>query len=247
MVFSARANCLRRVLGPMSCLVFVASSTACGYGKTSSPETASSTSSPTAPTPTVVRPSVSSLVVLPLEVGIASVTSYAFQGSGVQGNNLSYSWDFGDGASSTGQSASHVFQLAGAYQVRLTINNSSGSATTASSVAVKNLTGRWRVVFDSGLGARGNFDIVQTGSQLAGRFFDDIGDTPNAVIEATFLSGREVQIRTLQQYANSSRVDRYIGSFNPTADKICGTYNVVSSFIMVRDGSGASLSNTCTQ
>jgi PKD repeat protein len=194
-----------------------------------------------------VTPGVASVVSLPLEVGLMSVTSYSFQGSGVQGSNLTYTWDFGDGSGTTGQSAAHVFQLAGTYQVRLTVANSAGSASAATNVTVKSLTGRWRVLFDSGLGSRGNFDIVQSGTQLSGRFFDDIGDTPNAMIEASFLSGRDVQIRTFQQYANSSRVDRYIGILNPTADKVCGSYNVVSSFIMVRNGSAADFSNTCAQ
>lgn len=44
-------------------------------------------------------------------------------------NGTSYLWDFGDGATSTEENPSHVYQSAGTYSVSLTVTNDCGSAT----------------------------------------------------------------------------------------------------------------------
>lgn len=48
----------------------------------------------------------------------------------------SWSWDFGDGNSSTQQSPVHTYAAAGTYDVQLTVSNASGSSTLARSNAV---------------------------------------------------------------------------------------------------------------
>lgn len=52
------------------------------------------------------------------------------------GNNLNYSWDFGDGFSATGQNSTHTYAQAGQYLVCLTIWNSTCSDTTCSMINV---------------------------------------------------------------------------------------------------------------
>lgn len=47
------------------------------------------------------------------------------------GDTLSYAWDFGDGAATTGPEVSHAFAAAGAYPVTLTVTDSAGVAATA--------------------------------------------------------------------------------------------------------------------
>ena len=43
------------------------------------------------------------------------------------GNPSSWAWDFGDGSSSTQQSPTHTFSVAGTYAVKLTVSNGAGS------------------------------------------------------------------------------------------------------------------------
>ena len=55
------------------------------------------------------------------------------------GDNLTYAWDFGDGGTATGVTASHVYGIAGAYLVTLTVTDDgspslSNSATTSATV-----------------------------------------------------------------------------------------------------------------
>jgi outer membrane protein OmpA-like peptidoglycan-associated protein/opacity protein-like surface antigen len=52
-----------------------------------------------------------------------------FEGSGYGGcEPLAYSWDFGDGGSSSDQSPRHTYQTAGNYTARLTVTDSKGSS-----------------------------------------------------------------------------------------------------------------------
>jgi PKD repeat protein len=48
------------------------------------------------------------------------------------GTIASYAWDFGDGTTGTGASATHAYQSAGTYTVRLTVTDSAGQKATAS-------------------------------------------------------------------------------------------------------------------
>jgi large repetitive protein len=48
-----------------------------------------------------------------------------------------YDWDFGDGATGTGQATSHVYRKVGAYAVRLTVTDDSGTARSGASDALR--------------------------------------------------------------------------------------------------------------
>ncbi len=62
----------------------------------------------------------------------------SFQGSGTDqdGTIVSYSWDFGDGTSSTLQNPSHTYSSAGSFTARLTVTDNDG-ATASATVQIK--------------------------------------------------------------------------------------------------------------
>ena len=47
-------------------------------------------------------------------------------------SGTTYSWGWGDGASSTGKTASHTYAAAGTYPVKLTVQNPSGAKSSDS-------------------------------------------------------------------------------------------------------------------
>lgn len=74
----------------------------------------------------------------PVTVGIPAIfdAQASVPGSGTT-QISSYNWNFGDGSSATGVTASHRFDAAGTFQVTLTVTNDRGiSASTTQAVAV---------------------------------------------------------------------------------------------------------------
>jgi PKD repeat protein len=61
---------------------------------------------------------------------LAGVTEFVFSKSAVGGIS-NWSWDFGDGETSTEVSPTHVYQSPGSYNVGLTVSGDWGSATKA--------------------------------------------------------------------------------------------------------------------
>ena len=59
-----------------------------------------------------------------------SVNFDATSSSDPDGTIISYLWDFGDGSTSSGVTASHSYASAGSYTVRLTVSDNSGSSTS---------------------------------------------------------------------------------------------------------------------
>ncbi|HYG77652.1 MAG TPA: Ig-like domain-containing protein, partial [Planctomycetota bacterium] len=55
---------------------------------------------------------------------------------GASGDNLQYVWDFGDGSSGTGATATHVYTSPGIYTATVTITNASGSSVSSSTQVV---------------------------------------------------------------------------------------------------------------
>lgn len=50
--------------------------------------------------------------------------------------NVTYTWDFGDGAQGSGQTADHVYGAAGTYTVKLTVTNEQGSSDVSASIDI---------------------------------------------------------------------------------------------------------------
>ena len=67
-----------------------------------------------------------------------------FNGSGSQAapdrQLVSHQWDFGDGASGSGVTASHVYHVEGTYLVTLTVSDDQGQIGTATTTVVVGAT-----------------------------------------------------------------------------------------------------------
>lgn len=60
-----------------------------------------------------------------------------FDATQSNGENLSYAWDYGDGNTDTGQSATHCYYQAGTYTVKLTVTDDfNQSAQTSNTITV---------------------------------------------------------------------------------------------------------------
>jgi len=87
------------------------------------------------------------------------------------GSPISWSWNFGDGSTSSQQDPIHIFQDAGAFQVRLTASNAQGSDSITKTVAV----------VQGGSPPEADFSWAPT-SPLAGdsvQFSDQSSDSPD--------------------------------------------------------------------
>lgn len=72
------------------------------------------------------------------EGGAPATVAFADAGSvpSASGNTLTYAWDFGDGASAVGPSASHTYAEPGIYHATLTVSDGGGTAQTRLTVDV---------------------------------------------------------------------------------------------------------------
>ncbi|HEY3569022.1 MAG TPA: PKD domain-containing protein [Thermoanaerobaculia bacterium] len=79
-----------------------------------------------------------------VSLGSPPAADFTFQSSGLNvafldastGSPTSWSWDFGDGSSSTAQNPRHTYAAAGTYNVTLTATNSAGSSSKTKLVTV---------------------------------------------------------------------------------------------------------------
>ena len=120
-------------------------------------------------------PTVSGVTVTPTGNAVMGATSVTFsaQASDPDGDPISYSWNFGDGSSGSGQTASHVYNSAGTFQAVVTATAKEKSGTGTGSASVRSLAGNW-----SGTVAGSfpfSFSLVHTGSSIGGQYQDADG------------------------------------------------------------------------
>lgn len=74
------------------------------------------------------------------EVATQETIFFSDQSSDPDGSVVSYSWDFGDGTTSTTQNPTHAYEKAGAYTVTLTVTDNDGSTnSTSATITVINV------------------------------------------------------------------------------------------------------------
>ncbi|MEO8260743.1 MAG: PKD domain-containing protein [Acidobacteriota bacterium] len=138
--------------------------------------------SPTAPTTPAApsqngAPRIGALIAAPSGTGLESVTIFTFTGQDVtdpDGDQLTYRWTSSDEAAITSstQAASHVYDRAGSYEMKLTATDSKGLSTTAAAaVRIGTVSGTWDITCDSrpaGFPAQFVAAVTQIGSALSG-------------------------------------------------------------------------------
>ncbi len=100
----------------------------------------------------------------------ATEVTFASQGATDPDNDpLTYTWEFGDGGTATGQTATHVFRSAGTFTAKLTVSDGKKSASTnAGPVTVKSMQGAWRGIFN--VSNIDTFNLTQNDTTIGGTF-----------------------------------------------------------------------------
>jgi hypothetical protein len=123
--------------------------------------------------------------VSPSGTGLQSVTSYSFTAQGARdpdGDSLTYSWNFGDGGTGSGQSATHVYATAGSFNVSLTVSDGKKNATASGSVTVRNVSGTW---VSTSTGTTRTWVLSQTGTQVVGTYANSAAPGTPGTVTAT--------------------------------------------------------------
>jgi hypothetical protein len=107
--------------------------------------------------------------------GLVAATPIAFSAAGANdpdGDPLSFTWDFGDGGTSTEQMPRHVYNTAGSFSVKCTVSDGKRSETGNGSVVVRSLAGTWQGVLQ---GVQETLGITQSGATVGGTVVDVYG------------------------------------------------------------------------
>jgi PKD repeat protein len=155
-------------------------------------------------------------------VALQGATNVSFDGSGSRDPNndpLTYSWDFGDGSTGTGQRTTHVYNTAGAFNVTLTVSDGKKSATATGTVTVRNLTGTWTGdLSDLNRGVFFTWNLTQSGSSVSGTYSDFVNGSGTA-------TGRVSAARSVAFTTNLTgfRPGSWTGTLNSDGTRIEGT------------------------
>jgi hypothetical protein len=132
-------------------------------------------------------PSAGTIGVSPDGVGVMAATRFSFQSNASDPNkdSLTYSWNFGDGASGSGQTATHTYASDGTFTVSLSVSDGKESATAPPvTVQVRSLSASWAVSSNQWVGTI-PFQVAQSGSAIDGssangnRFTGTVSDPRN--------------------------------------------------------------------
>ena len=143
-------------------------------------------------------------------------------------NATSYSWDFGDGNTSTVEHPTHSYSSAGTYEVTLTAKGEGGTDSNTNSIEIiVTLSGIWSTSFDlNGNIYDGEYDITQNDdNSLSGTFVFSDGSGYTNILSSSQIDGNNVTIKWML----STYELRFSGIVNESFDYMSGSYYVGGS------------------
>lgn len=95
----------------------------------------------------------------PYVAALGNAVYFSSEGSNDVDGDLTYMWDFGDGATSTDASPAHTYQSAGVYEITLTVTDSLGASATTNTTATV-VVPESPVVNRNSSGGGGSFGVI---------------------------------------------------------------------------------------
>lgn len=165
-------------------------------------------------------PNVSGVVLSP-NVALASVTSIGFTANAVDpdGDSLTYTWDFGDGSTGSGQTTAHVYNNAGSFSAIVTVSDGKKSASGSGTATVRSISGTWAGNLGSNPNVFFTMSFSQGGSSFAGTYSDTISGV------GTVTAGRltsPLQVAFTAQLPGFAPVN-FTGALDPAMNRISGS------------------------
>jgi len=120
-------------------------------------------------------PVAGTISVSPTGLGLAGVTNFTFTSQGAsdpENAALTYTWNFGDGATGSGATSAHVYNSAGTFNATLTVSDGAHQVTAAGhEVTTGDVNGTW-VNFDPAVGGARirRVSFQRSGAQLSGTY-----------------------------------------------------------------------------
>jgi uncharacterized repeat protein (TIGR01451 family) len=204
----------------------------------------------------------------PDELGQATRFTNTSQDGGDDAENVSYTWHFDDGSSSSAKHPTHTYAAVGTYQVTLTINNSVGSDTFSTPVVIDDAPIRGlgiqqdsptllgsattlSATLTTGTNVAYQWDLGDGSSGSAGRLAHTYGamGSYTVVLTATNNQGQQVATDTvevveqeIEGLALAHDAPTYLGSPTTLSATISAGTNVVYKWDL-GDGATSSLQN----
>lgn len=151
-------------------------------------------------------------------------------------DGLAFSWDFGDGNTSTLDSPHHVWETPGEYTITLEVENEKSTKSKSMVITVNpSLYGSWSGTFTNGEEPVPiSFELVQTGNKVKGSF-DYAGSyfatgvlSSNSVIEGDSVKLICALIYTFGDQSFSSMF-QFEGTVNETLTEMSGPFAIINT------------------
>jgi hypothetical protein len=106
--------------------------------------------------------------------GLAAGSTIALTASASDddGDALTYAWDFGDGSTGTGASATHIYNTAGTFNATVRVSDGKADVSGTAAVTIRSLSGTWRGTLE---GSPETFVFTQSAGNVTGTLTDAFG------------------------------------------------------------------------